>query len=74
MKLRKTSENVNRTFSIDGQAAERIDSILYEIINADGQSLGSAQVGQGWASASISISGFTTIEEGKQKIEQILGD
>lgn len=73
MELRKTSENINRSYNAEGQATERVDNIQYEIVGDDGQAVGTASIGQGWASAIINASGFASIEEGEQKIKQILG-
>lgn len=73
MQLRKTSENINRTYNPKGEAAERVDSIQYDIVDAGGAAIGSAQAGHGWANASVSLGGLSSIEEAEAKLAAIFG-
>lgn len=72
MKLRKTSESVNRSFNAEGNPSERINDVQYEILNADGNVIGNANIGNGYANASISLSGFSTIAEGEEQVRAFL--
>lgn len=67
MQLRKTNEKVNRTFN-EGQQTENIESIQFQIVDDAGKAVGNASIGETWGNASLNISGFTTIEEGKTKL------
>lgn len=73
MELRKTNESVNRSFSAEGEASERIDNASYEILDKDGTVIGNANIGNGYGNANISISGFASIKEGEDRLRETLG-
>ena len=71
MELRKTSENVSRTFDADGKAQERVESANFDIIDCEGKVVGNANIGIGYGNANIGFSGFDTIEEGEARLREI---
>lgn len=73
MELKKQSENINRSYNAEGEMTERIDSVQYNIIDADGNTVGNATVGNGYANASLNFSGFSGIAEGEAKLADMLG-
>lgn len=73
MELQKQSENVNRSYDKEGNAKERIDSIQYDILDSEGNTIGNANIGNGYANASINISGFSTIAEGEERMKALFG-
>lgn len=73
MRLRKTSESVNRSFSAEGESSERIDSISYEILDNDGNVVGNANIGNGYGNASINIGGFSSLAEGEDRLREAFG-
>lgn len=73
MELKKQSENVNRSYDNDGNAKERIDSIQYNILDPEGNTIGSANIGNGYANANINLSGFSTIAEGEERMKALFG-
>ena len=73
MELKKTSKTFTTTFDQEGNDTTRIDSVQYNIVDADGATVGSATVGNGYANANLNFSGFSGIEEGEAKLADILG-
>lgn len=73
MKLKKTSENIQRTYAADGTPTERIESINYSILDEDGVNIGNANIGNGYANANVNFSGFATIAEGEQRLAALFG-
>ena len=73
MKLVKTNENVTRTFDAEGNAEERIDNASFDIRDNNGNAIGNANIGIGYASANCSLSGFISIEDGEAKLKEIFG-
>lgn len=73
MELKKNSENINRNYDAEGKTADRIESVNYTLLDAEGNAIGSANVWNGSANISISISGFGSIEDGEAKVKEILG-
>ena len=73
MELRKTNENVTRSYDAEGQSSERVDSINYEVLDRDGNVIGSASVNSGNANLSINLYGFASVEEGERKLMETLG-
>ena len=73
MELRKTSENVSRTFDAEGNATDRVDHIGYDVRDDDGNVIGSAYVNGMEAMLSISVRGFGTVTEGEAKLKETFG-
>ena len=73
MELRKTSENVSRTFDAEGNVQERVEHISYEVCDKDGNVVGSAYVNGSEAGMNISIYGSSTVEEGDNRLKELLG-
>lgn len=73
MELKKQSENINRSYNAKGDMTERIDSVQYNIIDADGNTVGNATVGNGYANANLNFSGFSGIAEGEARLADMLG-
>ena len=73
MKLKKTSENIQRSYAADGKPTERIESVNFTILDEDGASIGSANIGNGYANVNVNVSGFSTIAEGEQRLASLLG-
>lgn len=71
MELKKTNESIVRTFADAENATESIQSVQYEILNAEGATIGNAYVYPNSASLNISLSGFNGIDEGAAKIAAI---
>ena len=72
MELRKTNENVTRSYDAEGQSSERVDSISYEVLDRDGNVIGSASANSGNANFSINLYGFASVEEGERKLMETL--
>lgn len=73
MELKKQSENINRSYNAEGEMTERIDSVQYEIVDDNGNSVGNASIGNGYANANLNISGFSSIAEGEAKLAAMFG-
>lgn len=72
MDLKKTNENILRSYDAEGNATERTDNANYQIIDTDGNVIGSANISQGYANVNLNISGFNGIDQGEQQIRAIL--
>ena len=66
-------DSVSRAPGDDGQKVERIESSRYEIRDSDGNRLGSAHINTNNASVSLEIYGFSTVEEGVERLKELLG-
>ncbi len=73
MELRKTNENINRSFNEQGESEDRVESANYAIVDADGNTIGSANISNGNLNANINIYGFSSIAEGEEKLMGVLG-
>ncbi len=73
MELNKTSETISRSFNEQGEATDRVDSANYNVIDENGITVGSANIGNGYGSANINITGFSDINEGESKMKVIFG-
>ena len=73
MELRKTSENVTRTFDADGNATDRVDNISYDVLDSNGNSVGNAHVNSNDAGLNVSIYDFGSVEEGEARLKELFG-
>ena len=73
MELKKSRENINRTFDSDGASAESIESVQYNVIDSEGKTIGNATVWQSTLSVNFNISGFSSIAEGEARLREALG-
>ena len=74
MELRKTSENVNRTFDAEGNPEERVESASFEIRDDGGETIGHATVWPTHMSVSIpEIYGFDGIAGGEARLKEMFG-
>ena len=73
MELRKTSENVSRTFDAEGNAQERVEHISYEVCDKDGNVVGSAYVNGSEAGMNMSLYGFGGVADGEARLRETLG-
>lgn len=74
MELKKQSWNTHHEIAPNGSENERIDSINYNILDTDGNVIGSANIGNGYGYANFNLSGFATIEEGEEKMQALFGE
>lgn len=74
MELRKQSENINRAYDNNGGFNDSIDSVQYQILDSEGNVIGSANISSSYADANFNISGFSTIEEGEKKLKTLFGE
>lgn len=72
MKIKKTSESIDRQYDAAGQATDRVGSANYTITDDDGVNIGNASIWSASANVNIAVSGFSTIEEGEEKIKAML--
>lgn len=73
MELRKLNERITNTFDQEGNVTTNVDSKEYNIIDADGNDVGSATVRNGHIQANINFSGFSGIAEGEAKLAAMFG-
>lgn len=73
MELKKTNETISRSYDDQGHAADRVDSATYNIVDPEGNVIGSANIGQGYGNANIQLSNFSSIEEGEAKLKKTFG-
>lgn len=73
MELKLQSETINRSRNAEGKVIERIDSVQYDIIDAGGNTVGNAAIGNGNGYANLNLSGFSSIAEGKAMLADMLG-
>lgn len=73
MQLKKSSENVNRSFDNEGNVSENIDRIQYQILDDNDNVVGNANIGTGYANANFNLSGFSSIDEGERKLSELFG-
>lgn len=71
MELKKTSEQVTRSYNEQGNMTTRVDSANYNVIDNEGNIVGSASCYNGSANLNLSVSA-STIDEGAQKLAEIL--
>lgn len=72
MELRKTNENVTRTFDAEGNAQESVDSVNFDVVDAEGKVIGNANINGSYAGMSLNIYDATSIEDGEAKLREIL--
>lgn len=74
MKLVKTNENWRRTFDSEGvETGSTLESAQFDIKDNEGNSVGNASVHQGNASVNLNIYNFGTVQEGIEKLKELLG-
>ena len=73
MELRKTNESVTRTFDAEGKAQERVDSVNYDVVDAKGNVIGSANVSGSYAGMNLNMYDIASIEDGEAQLRLILG-
>lgn len=74
MILKKTSEKWNRSFDAEGEeSGSTLESAQFDIKDDEGNYIGNASVNQGSASVNLSIYGYSTVEEGVEKLKELLG-
>ena len=71
MKLKKTSEQVTRSYDEQGNMTARVDSANYSVIDDNGNNVGSASCYNGSANLNLNVSA-STIDEGAQKLAEML--
>lgn len=74
MRLVKTNENWRRSFDSEGvETGSTLESAQFDIKDNDGNPVGNASVNQGNASVNINIYNFGTVQEGVEKLKELLG-
>lgn len=74
MELVKTNEKWDRSFNSEGEeSGNRLESVQFNIKDDEGNSIGNAYVNQGNGNANLSIYGYSTVEEGVEKLKELLG-
>lgn len=73
MNIKKTSENVNRSYDNSGQMTDRLDSVQYSVTDDNGMVIGDATVWNSTLSVNYSLSGFDNIAAGEAKLKEALG-
>ena len=73
MKLEWTGETVKRVPGENGEKVEVIESIRFNVLDNDGNSLGNAKVDLGNANLNINVYGFNSVEEGVAKLKEAVG-
>lgn len=74
MKLLKTSERWTRSFDTEGvESGNLLESVQFDIKDNEGNSIGNAYVNQGNASVNLNIYNFGTVQEGIEKLKELLG-
>lgn len=71
MKLRKTSEQVTRSYDEQGNMTAHVNSAEYAVIDNEGNTVGSASCYNGSANLNLNVSA-PTIAEGAQKLAEML--
>lgn len=71
MELRKTNDRINRSYNEEGQGTDRVEEANYNIIDDEGNHLGSANISNGYGNVNLNINGFATIAEGEAKLKEI---
>lgn len=72
MELKKTNDRINRSYDEEGQGTDCVESANFNIVDADGNIVGNANISNGYGNANISINGFNTIEDGVAKLKDLL--
>lgn len=73
MELRKTNENVTRSYDMEGNAQERVDSVNFDVIANGGKVIGSANINGSYAGLSLNLYDIASIEDGEAQLRLILG-
>lgn len=74
MKLLKTNENWRRSFDAEGvETGSTLESAQFDIKDDDGNNIGNAHVNQGSASVNLNIYNFGSVQEGVEKLKELLG-
>lgn len=74
MELKKTNEKWDRTFNENGEDTNTLESVQFNVLDGDGNVIGNANVGNGYANVNIhNIGSFNGVTEGVAKIKELLG-
>lgn len=74
MQLKKQSWNTRSEVNAEGATTDRVTDINYQILDNEGNVIGNANIGNGYANANFNFSGFSTIEEGEEKLKGLFGE
>lgn len=74
MELVKTNERWDRSFDAEGaESGNSLQSAQFNVKDDEGNIIGNAYVNQGNASVNLNIYNFGSVEEGVEKLKELLG-